>query len=429
MAIPTLTPASVSSKSILPATGSPGDVTEANLPFGIYAKDGKLASTDFMSGAAEQVAYTYRKLGGDVLDIELAAQQVYAAYEESVLEYSYIINLHQSKNAVSSLLSNTTGTFDHKGELVIGDALSSSLGDGNVALKYPRFEYGYSRRVAHGVSSEQMMGDHKTIYSASIAVTGGVQDYDLQDIAERAVGNLSPVAIPSLNNKKITVRRVYYISPRAIWRFYGYYGGLGVVGNLTTYGQYSDDSTFQIVPVWHNKAQAAAFEDAMRTRTSHYSYELRNNRIRLFPVPDNFGPENVWFEFHVSDNAWEETSDRKYGADGVNNLNTLPFANIRYENINSIGKQWIRRYALALTKEMLGHIRGKFGAIPLPGDQVTLNAAELLSSSKEEMTKLKEELNKILDETTYDKLIEKEAAMSENTTKLFDDIPVGIFMG
>jgi hypothetical protein len=427
MAIPSLSPKSNSSKSILSSTGSTTEVTSTNLPFGIYASGGSLVSSNFISGAVDQVSYTYRKLGGDVLDIELNTQQVYAAYEEAVLEYSYILNLHQAKNSISSVLGNTTGTFDHHGQLVSGIPLSSSLGDTSVALKYTRFEYGYSRRIGHGHAGELGMGDVKTIHSASLTVVDGKQDYDLQGIIATEAATRSD--LPSPGGKKVTIRRIYYISPRAIWRFYGYYGGLGVVGNLMNYGQYSDDSTFQVIPVWQNKAQAAGFEDAMRTRTSHFSYELRNGKVRIFPVPDSNGPAKFWFEFQMSSDAWEETNDRKYGADGVNNMNSLPYSNIPFKNINSMGKQWIRRFALALTKEMLGQIRGKFSTVPIPGDTVTLNHAELLSQSKEEKEKLREELKVILDEITYDKLVEKEAAMSENTTKLFDDVPMGIFIG
>ena len=93
MAKPTLTPASTTSVSRLPVTGSTDNVA-ANLAFGIYSR------TEFLQGAKDQVAYVYKKLGGDILDIELTEGQVYAAYEESVLEYSYIINVHQSKNAL-----------------------------------------------------------------------------------------------------------------------------------------------------------------------------------------------------------------------------------------------------------------------------------------------------------------------------------------
>ena len=128
MAIPTLTPVSTVSAIILPATGSTSFVA-SKCPIGVYT-----ASADFLSGASDQVAYTFQKLGGDILDIELTTGSVYAAYEEAVLEYSYIINLHQSKNVLPDFLGSTTGTFNHDGELLDG-ALSSSLSGTQVSLK------------------------------------------------------------------------------------------------------------------------------------------------------------------------------------------------------------------------------------------------------------------------------------------------------
>jgi len=213
-----------------------------------------------------------------------------------------------------------------------------------------------------------------------------------------------------------------------LWRFYGYYGGLVSIGNLTTYGQYADDSTFQIIPVWQNKAQAAGYEDAIKTRTSNYSYELRNNKLRLFPSPTRFD-EKLWIEFSVSEDAWEEDDDRKHGADGVNNMGTVPFSNIQYGNINAIGKQWIRRFALSLCKEMLAQIRGKFTSIPIPGESVTLNASDLLSQAKEEQEKLREELKTTLDELTYAKLAEQDATVSDHAQKVFQNVPNVIFVG
>tara|TARA_R100000664_G_C2758026_1_gene146665 strand:- start:4493 stop:5047 length:555 start_codon:yes stop_codon:yes gene_type:complete len=184
------------------------------------------------------------------------------------------------------------------------------------------------------------------------------------------------------------------------------------------------------VPVWQNKAQAAAYEDAIKTRTSQYSYEIRDNNIRIFPIPPSLlANKQMWFEFTVDSDAWESQSDRPDGVDGVNNLNTMPFANIPYENINSIGKQWIRRFALALSKEMLGQIRGKFATIPIPGDSVTLNASDLLSQAKEEQTSLREELKTILDEMTYQQLIANDADMTQNAQTVLTSVPNYIFMG
>ncbi|MAF26052.1 hypothetical protein CL634_10845 [bacterium] len=425
-----LRPASQTSTSILPVTGATGDVL-SSLAYGIYNSDA------FLAGAADQVAYTYQKLGGDILDIELKDAQVYNAYEEAVLEYSYIVNIHQAKNTLGSLLGQSTGSFDEDGQIVTGDP--SGLEDTNVSLRYPKFKFGYAKRISDASISEIGMAGDNTLYSASFSSVGGIQDYDLQSIiSDASTNNLdqgtgNTVSFASLvGNKKILVKRVYYTTPRAMWRFFGYYGGINVLGNLTSYGQWADDTTFQVVPVWQNKAQALAYEDAIYTRLSHYSFEIINNKLRLYPYPVA-GSSNIdqfWVEFMIPTNAWEEDSNSKTGADGINNLNTLPFENIPYKHINSIGKQWIRRFALALAKEMLGQIRGKFGSIPIPGESITLNADALLGQAKEEQEKLREELKTTLDELTYKKLVEDAAGMAENTNKVNQTIPtLAIYRG
>jgi hypothetical protein len=421
MATPKLTPSSKTSAITLPATGTTTNSTDAwatraSLPYGIYQ-----TQRDFVSGAVDQVSFTYKMLGGDVLDIELTEQNVYASYELATLEYSYIINTHQAKNVLSDFLGQTTGTFNQDGELKSG-ILSSSLSGTHIELKYPEFSSEYTERVANGLAGKSFIGDNVSIYSASISLENDVQDYDLQTIAESA-------SVTTINNKKIAISRVYYKSPKAMWRFYGYYGGLNVVGNLQTYGQYSDETTFEVVPAWQNKLQARAFETSLYTRASHFSYEIRNNKIRLYPIPGTGSPTKLWFEFSVPKDSWEEDDTRKTGVDGINNINTLPFANIPYENINSIGKQWIRKYALAVSKEMLSQVRGKFGSIPIPGESVTLNASELASQAKEEQTALKEELRTLLDELTYHSLVSTDAEKVENSNRIQIHVPMSIYTG
>jgi len=181
--------------------------------------------------------------------------------------------------------------------------------------------------------------------------------------------------------------------------------------------------------VWQNKAQAILYEDHIWARTSHYSYEIKNNMLRLFPIPNSYSPDKFWVEFTIDEDVWAEDDDRKVGVDGVNNMNTLPFANIPYDSINAIGKQWIRRFSLALCKEMLGHVRGKFSTIPIPGESVTLNASDLLSQGKEEQDKLREELKTILDELTYQKLAEQDAAIADSVGKTLQGTPVPIMVG
>tara|TARA_B100000287_G_C20457576_1_gene711999 strand:- start:411 stop:869 length:459 start_codon:yes stop_codon:yes gene_type:complete len=151
--------------------------------------------------------------------------------------------------------------------------------------------------------------------------------------------------------------------------------------------------------------------------------------LRLFPPPNSVGPQKFWFEFTVQTDPYLET-DADIGILGVNNMNTLPFENIPFKNINSIGKQWIRRYALALSKETLGQVRSKFGnAIPIPGESVNLNGSDLLSQAKEEQSGLRDELIKVLDDMTYTKLAEDDKNFVENAQGLQKGIPLTIFVG
>ncbi len=424
MAVPTLTPASTLSAVVLPSAGNLADVASA-LPFGIYSN-----SPAFISGAADEVAYVYKKLGGDILDIELTTGNVYAAYEEAVLEYSYLVNLHQAVNALPSMLGKSTGSFDQDGEI------TNTLSASNVALKYPKYSLDFVRNMGKAFALEGGLSSNDPIYSASLSTIIDVQDYDLQDIIESASisgidvnGNNVPYA-GKVGSKKVIIRRVFYRTPQSMWRFFGYYGGLNAIGNMSSYGQYADDSSFEVIPTWQNKLQAMAYETAIYTRNSHYSFEIKNNKLRLFPVPNIATPQKFWVEFTIPSDPWAESEDgTDTGVNGVNNMNTLPFANIPYESINSIGKQWIRRYALAICKEMLGHVRSKFGNIPIPGETVTLNGPALLTESAAEKKELRDELKTILAEMTYPKIVEQQSTMSDNLQKVGQKIPALIFVG
>jgi hypothetical protein len=419
MSVPTLTPSSTLSAIVLSSAGTLTAVNAA-VPYRIYTDEtGPLYSSEFISGAVDQVSYVYKRLGGDILDIELTEGNVYAAYEEACLEYSYLINVHQATNILPDSLGDTTGSFDSKGNILTG-VLSSSLGGTHVALKYPKFDYSMSRRVGKGVGADIGLND-SVQYSASFAVNTSTADYDLQQIISTSEEHSG-----SIGEKRILIKKVYYKTPHAMWRFYGYYGGLNVVGNMHSYGQFSDDSTFQLIPAWQNKAQAQAFEDAIYTRMSHYSYELRNNKIRLHPKPYGGGPRKMWIEFSVQTDSWMNEDPE---VDGVNNMNTLPIGNLPFNNINSIGKQWIRRFALALCKETLGQVRSKFGSVPIPGQTINLNGTALITEGKEEQNRLRDELKETLAEMTYPKLAERDASMAENTEKMLDQVPNYIFVG
>jgi len=429
MATPTLTPSSQTSAVRLPVTGTLGTGTDGagnatHYPFGLYiTSGGDLYDNNFITGASDQVSYTYKKLGGDVLDIELTVGNVYTAYEEAVLEYSYIINIHQSKNVLHSSLGATTGTFDSDGQRT--DSLSGS----NVETKYPKFKFGYAKKIMDNTATEIGLGGATPIYSASFQVSSSKQTYDLQSLVSQSANDSESLFYNKVGNKRILIRRVYYKTPHAMWRFYGYYGGMNTVGNMSTYGMYADDSTYEMIPPWHNKLQAMAYEDAIYTRNSHYSYEIKNNQLSIFPMPTTVSPDKYWFEFTIDDDPWDEQDNREDGISGVNNMNTLPLANIPFANINSVGKQWIRRFALSLAKEMLGQIRSKFGVIPIPGNNVNLNGDKLITESREEQKMLREELQKVLDELTYQKITEMQTTMAKSVQEMAKTYPYFIYQG
>ena len=418
-----LSPRSQTSAIVLTSTGST-DLVAAACPIGTYT-----GSADFISGASAQVSYVFKKLGGDVVDIEITPDNVYASYEEAVLEYSYIVNMHQGKNVLSTVLGSPTGTFDHQGALKSGPSGSNT--------KYPRFSLGYSQRVGDGAATAAGFGGIVPQYSASFRTVQDVQDYDIQSIIQSASNSGVDQAGRSVDyagkvdNSRVRVTKVFYRSPRAMWRFYGYYGGVGVVGNYSTYGQFADDSTFEVIPTWQNKMQAIMYEDSIYTRTSHYSYELLDNHIRLYPTPSNFGfdpTDEIWFRFYIDLQPFE-TGSYNSGVEGVNNINTVPFDNIPFTNINSMGQQWIRKYSLALCKEMLGQIRGKFTTMPIPGESVTLNHSELLSQAKEEQQQLKDKLTEMLKEIEYPELAKKDQELSDASTNVLKISPLGIYVG
>ena len=214
MAYPTLTPSSQTSAITLPTGSDPGHADSATFPFTVYTSD-----QYFLSGAADQVAFTYNKLGGAVLDVELTTGSVFSSYQEAVLEYSYLLNIHQAKNSIGDLLGSKTGSFNEEGQLQD----DTDLGD--VALKFPKFKFEYARRVAHGYTTEAGFGGVTPIYSASFSTVTGTQDYDLQSIvSSSAITDSNVPYYGKVSGSRINITKVYYKTPQAMWRFYGYYG-------------------------------------------------------------------------------------------------------------------------------------------------------------------------------------------------------------
>jgi hypothetical protein len=406
--IPDLLPESYTSYKRLPPTGSYPEVVPS-LAFKVYTDE------TFVTGAVDMVAFTYQRLGGNILNIELEPENVYNCYEQAALKYSFIINNHHAKNILIYALGYSTASFDSQGNVTDGP---------DISLKYPKFNFPLSRRLGYAYADEKGLGGLTNIYSASFPVENGVQTYNLQQILSESV-DFGPI----VGNNKVIIRDVYYESPRAQWRFFGYFGGLGSVGGFMNYGQYAGGSTFFLTPTWETKLRAMNYEDAMHVRVSHYSYELKNNKLRIYPIPGPGSPRNMWFRFYIPSDPWADDDNGDSGTNGVSNVNNLPMGNIPFDKINSMGKHWIREYALALCKEVLGNIRGKTDSIPLPKGSVRLNSADLLGQAKEEKEKLEKDFIEWLDKMSYDELQKREKEKLDADMDIKAKIPAGIFMG
>lgn len=415
MAIPTLTPESQISRSVLPLTGTYADVA-SSVPIGTYT-----GSNDFITGAVAQVKYTYNMIGGAILDIELTPEMVYSHYERAVLKFSEFVNVHQAKNSLGSYLGAPTASFNHQGEIQTGSLLGK-----DIELRFPRFSFSYAKMVGMGLAAESAGGGgNVNVYSASIDIQEGVQDYDLQSIVAAL-----PEFSSSVGDRRVAIKKIFYKTPVSMWRFYGNFGGLTALGKLTTYGQYADDSTFEVMPTWQNKLQAMLFEDSLWTRTSHFGYTLRNNKLRLFPVPSGNTPTKLWFQFSIPTDPWDESdSTTQSGVEGVNNMNTLPFNNIPFDKINSIGKQWIRDYALAISYEALSMTRGKYEELPIPGHSIRMDADRFAQKAEREKERLEDRLREDLETMLYPEVLKRQQEVVEATTKIHSGVPALIYVG
>jgi hypothetical protein len=428
MAVPTLTPEQNSPTFILPETGSFSVAANpATYALGIYADPASaLYSAAFISGAVDQVRYTYRELGGDVLDIELTEKNIAHSYEKAVLEYGYLLSRYVAENNLGNALGSATGSFDQDGERTDGGE--------NYINSYARWNFSIARRIANRVGTEIGIGGDARIYSSSIPLTPGIQEYDIRSHLSASAASGSIIQERWTQDSDFIVRRVHYVAPRNVWLFFGAFGSLGVASNLSSYGMYSDDSTFEMVPVWEHQLKAAAYEQNINVRYSAHSYDIRGGKLRIYPVPTTASPENIWIEVElVSDTPFSDDVNNSSSGKttGVAHAGNMPFGNPPFESLNGLAKHWVRRWALCEAKAMLAHIRGKIASgIPIPGETIQLNYQSLETQAREEKILLRDELKDLFDRTLLKRLALNQNELMESTERVLDRIPPGgIYVG
>jgi|TARA_Y100000310_G_scaffold341321_1_gene440096 hypothetical protein len=382
-------------------------------PYGFFDSD-----ADFDKEADNIVTFIKRKLGDDVLSVELTKKQIWSSLEESALEFGSILNQYQAKSQMIQFLGMpTTGSTG---------AMSGSEG------KYPRENLDFLTRVAEPYASEAGVGGSYNMVSGSIQLTASCQDYNIYDTLKDAGGNL--IFSSSLNplRTKLKISEVFHFSPQAAYRFFDTTSAINYLNNEFSFESFTPETIFYVLPVFEDILRAGQLDLSNRVRRSNYSYKVVGTNIRIFPSPTSTTAQKLFIRVKFFSDplkpSYQDDTIR-----GVSNLSDIPFGNLEYKNINSIGRQWIRQYSLATSMEMLGLIRSKFGSIPIPGSDLTLNGADLVTKGREDKTSLKASLKEMLETMTYDKLLETAAARAESVNKQLKYVPMpngwSIFMG
>ena len=367
-----------------------------NTPFGFYDND-----QDFQSDADKVSVFCARRLGYPLTDVELQDINFYAAFEEAVTTYGNEVFAYKASENYLSLEGSQTGS------------------DLNYKLQKPNL--GTQIRIAEAYGSEAGVGGSVEYRSGSIQMVKNQQVYDLAEFA----------ASQSVDKNNIEVKEIYYQSDPAIVRYFDPYAGTGtdVQGLLDAFGfgNYTPGINFLLMPINYDLAKIQAIDFNDQIRKSNYSFELVNNKIRIFPIPTK--NEKLHFKYILKSDRDIATVSGSIGTGVVTDISTVPYANPTYEYINSIGRQWIFEYTLALCKEMLGYVRGKYGTIPIPGADTTLNHADLISAATSEKTALIERLRSYLEDTSRAKLLEKKANEAEFIQKDLSAVPYTIYIG
>jgi hypothetical protein len=362
-------------------------------PFGFYDND-----AEFQSEAVKVAKFCATRLGFPMMDVELQSGSFFACFEEAVTTYGNLVFQYKIRENYISM-----------------EGASSAI-SANSKIVNPSLQKMIKISQEYGTEAE--VGGKVTRYTGSLPISQSVQDYDLDAWAtEQGITG------------SIEVRRVFYESPPAILRYFDPYAGTGTgvqsLMDAFDFGSYSPGINFLLMPASYDvlKTQAIEFNDQIRR--SAYSFELVNNKLKLFPVPKISG--SLRFEYYKTKD--KEDAVFESGSDTITNVGEVPYENPTFLKINTPGRDWIYRYTLALAKELLAYVRGKYQTVPVPGSEATLNQADLLTDARSEKEKLLTELTELLQVASKQSQLESQAAQTEAMNTTLKGVPMTIYVG
>jgi hypothetical protein len=372
-------------------------------PFGFFDLDPL-----FQQEADSLFVFVRRTLGDDTISVELTNKQVWACFEQSLLEFGSLVNQYQTISQIQSFLGIATGS------------LSGS------EQKYPRESLEFTMRRAEPYAAYAGVGGAYNSVSGSIVLEPGVQDYDLyKDLKNDTTGE--PLATSFASGSRMRIGEVFHFSPSAAFRFFDSTSAINYLNNEFGFESFTPETIFYVLPVFEDVLRAGMMKISQRVRRSNYSYLIVGTKIRIYPAPQTSITGNalkLWIRvYRVPDPLNPDVPDNTIN--GVSNIANIPFGRLEYSKINSgIAHQWIRQMTLALCKEVLGRIRSKFKQFPIPGAELSLDGESLIAEAREDQARLRDQFKELLDSLTYDKIIEREATKGENLLRQLRLVPI-----
>lgn len=377
-------------------------------PFGFFDAD-----PTFQSEADAMISFIKRKLGDDVLSVELTKKEIWACFEEAICEYGR--HIHETK--IISELTNVLGL---------------NTGSNDFTNRYAKRSLEYLLRMAEPYAGEAFVGGSNDATLGYFDLVQGQQDYNIySDLKDFKTGLGVYDSLASGSKGKLKVVELFHMEPLAAQQFL--LNASNITNFLATnfnYESYVNSSIFYVLPIFEDVLRRGMLESAFRVRRSHYSYEVLGSNLRIYPIPTtDLQTGKLFCKVMPPTNPLNPTSyhdDSIYGVSGPQNM---PLGNIPFSTINQPGRQWIRQYTLALARELLGLIRSKFQNIPIPNADLTLNGDALVSQGREDKEKLIAQLKEFLGNLTHQKLLEADAAAAESLNKQLKYVPMPLGKG
>lgn len=365
------------------------------------------ADSAFQTEADGMVTFVKRRLGDDVLSVELTSKEIWACFEEAVCEYSRLI--HETK-----IISDLT--------TVLGGSTTEDYTN-----KYTQQTLEYAIRMSDAYATEAFVGGSENARLGYFNLEVGRQEYDLYtELLDAVSGTVIYDTLPTGSKGKMKMVELFHFEPFAAQTFL--LNASNITNFLATnfnYESYVNSSVFYVLPVYEDVLRRSMLKTAYHVRRSRYSYSIQGSKIRIFPIPTSYPEVNKLFcRVLPPRNPLDPSA---YGDDTINGISgpqNFPLGNLPFNTINQPGRQWIRQYTLALCKEVLGLTRSKIKSIPVLNAEVSLNGDDLISQGREAQEKLTTQLKEFLSNLTKQKLAETDAAAAESLSRQLKYVPM-----